>query len=168
MKAHTNLSSTRQIPWLWTRVVQTRRQRLVRSLNEFPCFPVSIPVPVSVPAFPCFPVARMIVERAGNDFSLQDGTGKVIVKVTMCLHRLQSRISVPITQILRVGGACFYLLLHRQYRQGMQFYKWYVFWLLFSFAKEGISNLVEMRSALRALLRNGDRSTIQMQGLISL
>jgi len=46
---------------LWTRVVQTRWQRLARSLNEFPCFPVSVsvpvPVPVSVPAFPCFPVA---------------------------------------------------------------------------------------------------------------
>lgn len=51
----------------------------------------------------------MVVERAGNNFSLQDGTGRVIVKVAMCLHRLQSRISVPITQILRVGnimGSC--------------------------------------------------------------
>ena len=62
-----HLSSTRQIPWLWTLIVQTRWQRLAGSLNKFPCFPVSVPVPVpvpvpvsvpvSVPAFPCFPVA---------------------------------------------------------------------------------------------------------------
>ena len=61
--------SARALEGLGTRLWQ----RLARSLNEFPCFPVSVPVsvpafpcfpvpvPVSVPAFPCFPVAHACI-----------------------------------------------------------------------------------------------------------